>query len=231
MKFFKLWGLPLLLVAFCMMLLTTPRARAVQKEEKNVCFRWAFGAMVGQENDRRLVAITRDTTLKTGDKLKLLVELQKECFVYVIYHSEQDGALMLFPYELEQFTTDYKTSKRYLIPQGDRWFELDEHVGLEKFYLMASATRLTELEALFKKQKSPSTVNKQERAEQILAQIRKIKRRHRTLTTNAERPVLIGGNVRGNSKDAKAGSPDFDAIAAEVSAHNFYSRTFTIEHQ
>ena len=161
MKCFKLWGLPLLLVAFCMMLLTTPRVRAVQKEEKNVCFRWAFGAMVGPENDRRLVAITRDTTLKTGDKLKLLVELQKECFVYVIYHSGQDGALMLFPYELEQFTTDYKTSKRYLIPQGDRWFELDEHVGLEKFYLMASATRLTELEALFKKQKSPSTVNKQ----------------------------------------------------------------------
>jgi hypothetical protein len=42
---------------------------------------------------------------------------------------------------------------------------------------------------------------------------------------------MIGGSVRGITKDKKTSSPDIDPIAAEVNATNFYSRTFTIEQQ
>lgn len=231
MKCFKLRGLPFLPIVFCMALLMSPRAKAEQEGEKNVFFRWAFGAMVGSENDRRLVPITGDTRLKTGDRLKLLVELQKKCFVYVIYHSGQDEVLMLFPYQLEQFSKDYQTSKKYFIPQGNMWFELDEKVGLETFYLLASATRLVKLEALFEKHTSEGAIGKQKRATQILTHIHKIKRRYGKLTTNAERPVSIGGSVRGSKKVKEIDHPDIDVMAIEVSAHNFYSRTFTIEHQ
>jgi len=231
MKGFKLSGLPFLLVVFCLALLISPRANAKQEGENNVCFRWAFGAMVGPENDRRLVAITDDTTLKTGDKLKLLVELKKKCFVYLIYHSGQDEVIMLFPYHLEQFSKDYQTLKKYFIPQGNMWFELDEKVGLETFYLLASSTPLVELEALFEKHKSEGAIGKQKRAKQILTQIHKIKRQYRKLTTDAERPVSIGGSVRGSKKVKEIDHPDFDAMAMEVSANNFYSRTFTIDHQ
>jgi len=223
MKCFSLERLPSLLVVLCLVLLMVPW--------ENICFRWAFGAMVGPENDRRLVAIARDTTLKTGDQLKLLVELRKKCFVYLIYHSGQDDMLMLFPYKLEQFSTNYETSKKYFIPQGNLWFELDENFGLETFYLLASATRLNELEALFENHKTEEAIDKQKRVKKILNQIRKIKKQYRKLTTNAERPVSIGGNVRGVNKDQEILPLDFDAISAEVSASNFYSRTFTIEHQ
>ena len=231
MKCFSLGRLPSLLVVLCLVVLMVPWVNAEKKEVKNVCFRWAFGAMVGPENDLRLVAITRDTTLRTGDQLKLLVELKKKCFVYLIYHSGQDDILMLFPYKLEQFSTDYKISKKYFIPQGNLWFELDENSGLETFYLLASAKRLNELEALFKSHEMEGVVDKQKRAKKILNQIHKIKRQYRTLTTNAERPVSIGGNIRGVNKDQEILPLDFDAISAEVSASNFYSRTFTIEHQ
>ena len=231
MRCIKLRGLPFLLIVFCMALLMSPRAKAEKEGEKNVCFRWAFGAMVGPEDDRRLVAITDDTTLKTGNKLKLLVEPQNKCFVYLIYHSGQDDVLMLFPYDLDQFSKDYQTSKKYFIPQGTMWFELDEKVGLENFYLLASATRLVELEALFEKHKSEGAIGKQKRAKQILTQIHKIKRRYGKLTTDAERPVSIGGSVRGSKKVKELALPDFYTTATEVSAHNFYSRTFTIEHQ
>ena len=231
MKCFRLGRLPFLPVVFCLVLLMVPWVNAEKKEVENVCFRWAFGAMVGPENDRRLVAITRDTTLKTGDQLKLLVELKKKCFVYLVYHSGQDDMLMLFPYKLEQFSADYKTSKKYFIPQGNLWFELDENFGLETFYLLASAKRLDELEVLFKSHETEGVIDKQKRTKKILNQIRKIKKQHLTLTTNAERPVTIGGNVRGVNKDQEILPLDFDAIAAEISANNFYSRTFTIEHQ
>jgi len=90
--------------------------QAEPNKQDLVCFRWAFGAIVGTDNDRRLVAITRDTELKTGDQLKMLVELQKKCFVYLIYRTGKDELHMLFPYKIQQFTSDYKLFKKYYIP-------------------------------------------------------------------------------------------------------------------
>ena len=206
-------------------------AIAEPKGEDKVCFRWAFGAMVGPENDRRLVAITRDTELKTGDQIKILVELQNRCFVYVIYRTKQDEVHLLFPYNIQQFAAEYILFKKYYIPQGNMWFELDENIGSETFYLLASAQRLIKLETLFKKYVSAETIGKQELVKQILAEIRKVKRRYRKFTTIAERPVPIGGSVRGITKEEKTRCPDIDPIAAEVSATTFYSRTFTIDHR
>jgi hypothetical protein len=231
MKYFRLPWLSILLITFCFLLFWSSGAAAEQKEENNVCFCWAFGAMVGSENDRRLVAITRDTTLKTGDQIKLLVELKKKCFVYLIYHSGQNELHMLFPYELPEFSKDPETRKKYYIPQGTKWFELDEKTGLETFYLLASAERLSGLEELMKKYICASQSDKQRLVKEVLAEIQKTKRRHRTLTAPAERPVSIGGSVRGIGKEKKSSLPDIDPIAEEVSAINFYSRTFTIDHR
>ncbi len=133
-----------LLLAIFLFLLFSTRGDVIaeQKGEDAVSFRWAFGAMVGQKGDRRLVAITRDTVLKTGDRLKLLLQLKNRCFVYLFYRTVEDDIFLLFPYTLQQFDTDYKTEKKYYIPKGGTWFELDRNVGLETFYLLASAKRL-----------------------------------------------------------------------------------------
>jgi len=231
MKSFKLALLTFLLAVLCFVLSGIPRTNAEQEKDRNLCFRWAFGAIERSGHELEFFAITRDTTLKTGDKLKMLVELQKKCFVYVIYHSAQGEVSMLFPYDMQQFTRDYATSKKYYIPQGDRWFELDENVGHETFYLLASAQRLIELERLLRKYTTTDPTKKQDLAKQILTEIRKTKRRHRKLTTFAERPVPIGGSVRGSTEDEKAFRPDIATIAVEISANNFFSRTFTIDHR
>jgi len=229
MKHTALLNAPLLKIAFCTALLISVIAHAAPKDEQNVCFRWAVGAMVGSGAVRELVAVTKDTALHTGDKLKLYVELQKECFVYLIYHSGQDEISLLFPYNLEQFTTDYKILKKYFIPHGDQWFELDTIVGTEKFYILASTHRLPELELFFTKN-AEGTGDRKAHAQQVLAQIQKIKDRNRMLTARPERPVTIGGSVRGKTHDKILSLIESDHIAVEVSAHNFYSRTIAIEH-
>jgi hypothetical protein len=204
---------------------------AEEVREKNVNFRLAFGAMVGPENDRRLVAITRDTVLKSGDQLKMMVELKKMCFLYLFYHTGTGEFDMLFPYDFRQFDTDYEISKRYYIPRRGMWFELDKQIGLEKFYLLASSKRLPEIEALYTAYSEADSGKKSGLSEQIFSKIKELKRKNQKLSTAAERPVEIGGNTRGVRKDRKALYPDIDPIAAEVSAADFYSRTFTIEHQ
>jgi len=222
-----------LLLALSLLLLLASRGNtlAEQKGEDKVCFRWAFGAMVGSKDDRRLVAITRDTALKMGDRLKLLLQLKNRCFVYLFYRTAEEDIYLLFPYKLQQFESDYKTDKKYYIPKGGTWFELDKNVGLETFYLLASAKRLLQIEALFEKYDSVAGEEKKRLAKRLLAEIRKIKRKHRKLATPAERPIAIGGNVRGTVKDEKSTFPDIDPIAFEVSASNFYGKTFTIDHK
>ncbi len=200
-------------------------------ENSNVWFNWAFGALLGNGNDRKLVSITRDTKLKTGDQFKMMVEMKKKSFIYLIYHGGQGELQLLFPDSIERFSANYKTLGRYYIPQGDLWFALDENTGLEKFYLLASAKRLTRLETLLSDYKSAGSVRKKDITDKIITEVKQLKRQHRNFQTVAERPVSIGGTVRGITKNPKTPIHDIISIAVEISATDFYSRTFTIEHQ
>src|SRR5512139_2484611 len=98
-------------------------ALAQEKVDENVAFSWGFGALVGK--DKKFVPITRDTVLKTGDEMKMVVELKKECYVYLIHHSPKGEVSLLFPEDVRQFSGDYKVGKNYYIPKGRSWFELD----------------------------------------------------------------------------------------------------------
>src|SRR5262245_26335289 len=211
----------LLLMGTVLVALTDLRPVLAQ-EEANVSFRWAFGALSSTENPPKPVPITQDTTLKTGDQLKMLVELQKPCFVYVIHHGPQGEVHWLFPNGTQQLDSDYHTGKRYDIPPGDGWLRLDNQVGRETFYLLAAAERLTDLETLLSGYAAAPQAEQPQLASNILTEIREVKKRYRQLATPAERPVPIAGNMRG---------PDIADAAVEITANNFYSKTFTIEHR
>lgn len=199
--------------------------------EENVSFYWAFGAAVKVGNDEKLVPIGRGTPLQTGDRVKMLVLLKKPCFVYVFHHDSQGDVRMLFPYNLQQFSSDYVTEKRYDVPQGNAWFELDEQVGSETFYLLASSKRLNELEDLVSQYASADNAKQSELAPQIVQTIRRVRKRHRNLTIVAERPTPIAGNFRAlNQVEGTKQDLDIGQLAVDISADTFYSRTFTIEH-
>jgi hypothetical protein len=210
-----------ILTLFCAVVVAPERHPAMAQEEANVSFRWAFGALVGMESSPKLVPITQDTTLRTGDQLKMLVELQKSCFVYVIHHGPQGEVRWLFPYSKQQLDSDYHTAKRYNIPPGEAWLRLDDQVGRETFYLLASSERLAELETLLNNYATASQAEQPQLATNILTEIREVKKRYRQFSTLAERPVPIAGNLRG---------PELADLAVEITANNFYSKTFTIEH-
>ncbi|MBW2284347.1 MAG: hypothetical protein JRF65_07075, partial [Deltaproteobacteria bacterium] len=79
----------LVLIAFCAVLVLNDLAGAQQNEGPNVRFSWAFGALVGPANDKKLALITQDTILTTGDRLKLFVKLVNPCFVYLLHREGQ----------------------------------------------------------------------------------------------------------------------------------------------
>ena len=198
------------------------------KPVTDIHFKWAFGALVGSKANRKLIEVTRDTKLETGNQIKMLIELRKKCFIYVFYRSPKDELHMLFPYDLAQFASDYETSKKYYIPKAAKWFELDENIGIETFYLLASIDRLEDLEKLYLRYVSADASSKSKLSKEVVSEIRVLRKRYRKLTSSPERPIRIGGNIRSAPEDAL---PSIDPLAAEISAAKFFGRTFTIDHR
>lgn len=220
------------LTIVCMLVVLTGGFGAVSAQEKdNIGFEWGFGALSGSAKEPRLASVTRDTMLKSGDQVKMIVKLTKECFVYVLHEDPAGEITLRFPYDLQQFSTDYKVGKNYYIPKGRPWFQLDEKVGRETFYLLSSPTRLTDLEGLLTKYQSSPSSEKTALAKEIVSEIRNVRKRFKTFTTTAERPISIGGNVRGLDSPVAGRRPDVASITTEISANNFYGKTITVDHK
>ena len=205
--------------------------QAKGQAENNVIFQWAFGAIRNTDIGPQFEAITRDTVMKSGDQIKLFLRVENKCFVYLIYQSSQGDLSVLFPYRFKLLNNGYQISKNYYIPKGDQWFELDEFTGTEKFYLLATANRLVELEDLINKYESADKSNKIKIGEKIILETRRLRKKHRKFKSHVERPVTIIGKMRGTEKTKAAGLEDIADYALEISANNFFSRTFTIDHQ
>ena len=211
------WAVCLWVVILQLMVPGLPSTAKAQAPDDNVNFVWAFEALVVEGNVTKQVLIKEDMTLKTGDQLKMFVELRKPCFVYVIHHGAQGEIQRLFPYDTQQFTTDYQTSKVYNIPPNDARFRVNEQVGRETFYLLASSQRLTDLEKLLETYAAAQLTEQTPAATNILAEIRNMIKQYRS-SVQPGRPVPIAGNMRRGVE------------GVEISAPNFYSKTFTIEH-
>jgi Domain of unknown function (DUF4384) len=192
-------------------------ASSQASDEDKVGFVWAFEALVAEGNVTKQVSIKEDMQLKTGDQLKMFVELRKPCFVYVIHHGAGGEIQRLFPYDIQQFTTDYQTSKTYEIPPSDGWFRINEQAGLETFYLVASAPRLMDLEQLLATYAAAQPAEQPLAATNILAELRNLLKQHRA-SVKPGRPVPIAGNMRKGIE------------GVEITAPQFYIETFTIEH-
>jgi len=190
-------------------------------------FRFAFGALTGSGQIQKLTRIDQDTELRTGDKIKLMVEMQQPGRVYVIYRGPEDEIELLFPADMKQ---DLQTARRYFIPDGTDWLEFDEQPGTETFYVLASVRRLTALESLIGRYTGAPAAGKTAIAAEIVAEIRRLRTQSRTAPP-AERPVMIGGNVRSLDRTPGRGLPDVSSIAVEITANDFYARTFTIAHR
>ena len=199
-------------------------------DQESFKFQWAFGA-IKKTDGPKPEPVTRDTTLKSGDQLKFFLQIDDRCFVYLLYRSSQGELSVLFPFRFQELKKEYDISGDHYIPHGDQWFELDEQVGQEKFYLLASAKRLITLERLINEYESADAAKKMVFADKILTEIRTQRKQHLKLKTYAERPVSIIGNMRGTEKAAPDDTHDVARFAVEISADTFYSRTFTIDHQ
>jgi hypothetical protein len=197
----------------------------------DVDFRWAFAVMTIEKGKRITRPVTQDMVLQSGDRLKMMVELQKRCFVYLFHDDGKSGVKLLFPYTFQQFTQYYQLGHRYYVPRADGWFKLDNNPGQEKFYLVASATRLEGLEKAYVRYSSAVGEAKAAAEKSLLDKIKELGQKRRELCSPAERPVTIGGALRSVKDIGDPQRLDIAAFANEIVSKGFTARTYSIEHQ
>jgi len=205
--------------------------QTVQQNDANVEFEWAFGVLGYSGKTPVPIPITRDTVLKSGDEIKMMVKMSKDCYIYVVYLDSQGDLTLLFPYSVRQLQTDYVVAKPYYIPKGRNWMILDKNTGKEIFFLVGSAERLLDLEAKLGNYFSADPVDRKPLAQDVVSEIRGLRKRYSIFATIAEKPLTIGGNIRSTDTTKVVRRPDVADITTQISAQNFYSKTITIDHQ
>ncbi|MDM8539830.1 DUF4384 domain-containing protein [Desulfococcaceae bacterium HSG9] len=199
---------------------------------ENIAFQWAIGAVKSDSDGKEIIPITDNSVLRTGDRFKIYFELQEQFYLYLFYRSSTDEIMMLFPFGFEAGDSSFQITQKHFIPPDENWYQFDENVGTERFYLLASIRRLEKIETLYKKYMNSSSTRKKALAKKIMAEIRNTIKRHKPLlVAKAERPVTIGGTLRSpplTTAEAKSG---LVSIAQTVSASDFYSRIIVVEHK
>lgn len=198
---------------------------------QNISFKWAFVASTGSVDSKKLIPITKDTALFSGDYFKIMVELQSECYLYVLFKTSTGKILNLFPGN-ENILEDNSSffEGRFYLPGRDSWFTLDNVTGIEKLYLLVSHNRLSDLENTLERYAVANEEMKEELVTEIVEIIKKTRKRQKQFTTTPDRPEQIGGTFRG-TVTKKSSSGDIDAFAMTISGDNYFVKTFTIEHR
>ena len=190
--------------------------------EPDVVLDWAFlkrgpsGAPVRVEFAERVV-------IARGDLFKIYLEpVTRTTYVYLLLEDAGGGLELLFPERFETFTGRGYAGTPFTLPPGEDWFALDGTSGVERFHLVASSRRLQQLEASVTALGKADAAGLAAARRRVLDDLAALRRQNSKLTDVAEKPVAIGGSMRG--------SKTLEELATRIEAVTFYTRTFRLEH-
>jgi hypothetical protein len=193
-------------------------------------FLFAVGAQPAKQADATPVAVETHTVLNSGDRIKFFLEPKSDAYFYLFHSGPHGGLALLFPPDLKK--PQAPPGQPLYVPEGSLWFELDATSGTEKFFFLASKSRLSALENLYAHHTTlKDRAEIQSSTQAVLDEISRLNKQHRSLAAPAEKPVRIAGKFRAPSKTDSATLPDITPFAKEIVAQGFYSKTFTIDHR
>lgn len=202
-----------------------------QTESHRAGILWAFGAIRASSNPPKVEQVGAQTVLSSGDKLKIMIQIKKICFVYVIHKDPLGNLTLLFPYSVKQFDTDYQIARKYYAPKGDGWFQLDNRTGGETFYLIASDQRLLDIEYTYQQYASSTASEREHLAKQMISRLDGIAQTHLRSSVETDMPADEHLAMRGFERATGSDPMDISQLAREISFDSIYSETFTIDHR
>jgi len=215
-------------VLFLLTLLLVTGVSETVANDNQVKFLWALVARQGQQSTGTLTAINKEIRLQSGDHFKMLVEYQSPCSIYVLFKSADGEIALLYPPQLGTQQLSALKQQHY-IPPGEDWFTLDENIGRERLFLLASKQPLKRVEELIKAYQTAPAEMKSSVADELFNSIKQLRKQHTQLSSSAERPVIIGGTFRGIKKK-ETSDQTLSTLATIIRVDEFFYKSFTIDH-
>lgn len=188
--------------------------------QDSVQFSWAI--LHDTPEGRRALDTSRPIELGNGATLQIYIEQQPRTFIYLYLLDSADNLTFLFPERADFYSTP-PIGGTFWVPSEKEHFELVPPAGQERMYLLASASRLIDLEELTAK--FIDRPDDPERKGAIIQELKKIRRSHSALARNTEMSVPVAGTVLTRGEQTAT----FDAT--KVSATDFYSKILRINHE
>jgi hypothetical protein len=191
-------------------------------EDAQLAFNWAFvkraanGSAVPIDFKERV-------NIAPGDLFKIHIQPIAKAYVYLFLQDAQGDLEALFPEGFDAFASGSYLKTPVFIPEGEDWFTLDNAKGTERFTLIASSERLTQLESLTLALKKASAAGKAAAQQAVLDEIARQRKAHSSLAAAAEKPVTIAGGTRGINDSVRN-------LATRIEAAGFYYKLFKLEH-
>jgi hypothetical protein len=91
------------------------------------------------------VRVKDGSVLNSGDQFQISVRADRDCHAYVINQDASGAVYVLFPHE-EAVSNSLSGRRDYVLPVQEKFYELDDVVGLETFYIAVSPTPMADLE-------------------------------------------------------------------------------------
>ena len=83
---------------------------------------------------------------QAGDKFKLVVRSNCDCYVYMVSIDGSGWAQGIFPAKGSRYPNPVRKDEEYAFPEGANWYALDEVPGVETFYIVLSPHQRPDLE-------------------------------------------------------------------------------------
>ncbi|MDP6546427.1 MAG: DUF4384 domain-containing protein [Phycisphaerae bacterium] len=91
------------------------------------------------------------STVRSGQRFKIRLQPNSDCFLYVLLYDSSGKASVLFPHRKIRIGNEVRGAVSYEIPQATKWYWFDEKPGTETFYIVASYTPMRSLDAIVAK--------------------------------------------------------------------------------
>ena len=203
-------------------------ALAQDTSSEDIEVRWVMAGISKDSDPSHPISVSPDARLNSGDRIKMYLSTRHKCFFYLFHQSPEGELRLLFPAALP--SQGLPGGTRLTVPQGEQWFELDEQTGTETFQVLVSPTPLDTIETLYQDYLQHAD-RKGATLALLLSAFERLHQQQRPLTSKAERPLSIGGTIRGASEPkAEATEVQLDRLAENIASRNVFCRTYTIEH-
>lgn len=194
------------------------------QEKREVKFNWAFWINKG-EMAQQVVDFSNPVSVSSGDKLQIMLEPVNEVYLYLFLFGSNKELNLLYPYDPDYYDKHTPGGETIYLPDPNSQYQFDDSKGTERFYLLASSSRLEELESITKDFLRAGD-DKDEIKAGVLETIKNLNRKYAKLSSPTQKGVPIAGTIRTRNL------PSIENLSAtEIEAEEFYSKTLRMQHE